>query len=254
MLEGVDYQWALEDPDLDAARRDKRWGQLLPFLKHTAEYWARRPVQRDALRLPDGYDGKFRHPCCDMVTRHHGNGSLFERDRRRAAELGVAIVGVDATFASSARRYRWSENAELDLQRVDAALEKFAHHANFDRERVLLYGFSQGAYVAAELVINYPDRFAGAFLASAGGRTPSTTLASPPQTELRSHTVHCYVGGGEDKGSIQFTQDFCEAARRRGAHTLLRIDPNQARHTYPPDFEKVFAEWVRAALKTRQKK
>ncbi len=247
LTEGAPVKRVEADPALAPLRRDARWPELRAFLVAAAESWALSTPHQDPIALP-----RTRAPGAPLTVAlylHgiHSRGEIGPREQRLADELGIAIVAVDGTLPSGERRFRWSESAELDLARLDAALARHAGELGA-RGPLLLYGFSQGGAAAGELALRYPERFAGVLLLSPGTAT-EVTLDDVVATPAHAHLIlRCDAAAGEAGSTVKTTRQYCAAGERLGARTRLRLVEDATEHAFPEDFRAVFGGWARESL------
>jgi phospholipase/carboxylesterase len=83
----------------------------------------------------------------------------------------------------------------IDLDEADAVVEATLDYANesfqIDHDRVVLTGFSEGAFMAMALGVRHPDVFAGV-ISVAGGYIPE--IDAPPKAEAGSPRFYFMVG------------------------------------------------------------
>lgn len=202
--------------------------------------------------LPKGHDPSVPIPVAIWL---HGYGadtmeiSLFEEDyQKRANDLKIGFVGISATAKLEEGSYEWTEDLETDYQYL---LEVFAR--NEDKitpkwGKVVLFGFSQGAKVAGDLAMNYPEKFSGAILMSPGGNKNKPD--SPPVSDEKNTLQHfyCFVGKGEAYGNVSLTAKYKRAIEKLGASVEHKEYPGMEDHSTPPDFEEKLSGWIRKIL------
>lgn len=247
------FEDAVEPGDFGTAEaalgKDPRWPKLVGYAQgHCAARLRGNVYETRLLGVPKG-EGRPRMP---LVVWLHGYGATPDVDdwEELAKKSGVAMLGVSATYAKGDHTFRWAEDLRRDAVRVHVALEVAAQYV--DATRILLFGFSQGAALAADLLLHYPSTFAGALVLSPGQRLRPP--GEPTSEDLGGRTMHCYVGGMEHPTTQAFTEYACEEAKKHGASVYRREEPGVNKHTFPPDFEGAFDKWVRATLDAAQPK
>ena len=75
----------------------------------------------------------------------------------------------------------WSEEPAADHHYLQEVLAALATKHKLDLKRTALFGFSQGAMVAADIASRYPDAYRGALLLSPGGITEPKPAAKPAE-------------------------------------------------------------------------
>lgn len=118
-----------------------------------------------------------------------------------ASELELARVGLVAPQARHGTWYPQSFLAPFDANQpwLDSALARVGEvvaeveAAGVPAERIVVFGFSQGACLASEFVGRHPRRY-GALVAATGGRIgpPGTVFA--PEGDLAGTPVHLSAG------------------------------------------------------------
>lgn len=247
------FEDAVEPGDFASAEsalsKDPRWPKLVGYVENRCAARLRGNVyETRLLGVPKG-DARPRMP---LVVWLHGYGATpdVEDWEELAKTNGVALLGVSATYGKGDHTFRWAEDLKRDALRVRVALEVAAQYV--DATRIMLFGFSQGAALAADLLLHYPSTFAGALVLSPGQRLRPPGEAT--SEDLSGRTMHCYVGGMEHATTLAFTEYACEEAKKHGATVLRREETGVRQHTFPPDFDGVFRKWVRATLDAAQPK
>jgi hypothetical protein len=190
--QGVDADWAREDSDLRNIHLDPRWPVVLKYLEEYNRFWEFSDVSETISVIPANYDSTTPIP---VVLGLHGLGSRAKgfvgpEYQKWADELNVAIVGVSGSRPRGPASFVWSEDPEIDLKRIDAAIDELKDRLTVKEGSLVLFGFSQGAMMSAEIAIRHPDRFAGALVMSPGGtKQPDLTrlrkLEGNPESGLR---------------------------------------------------------------------
>ncbi|MEJ2581486.1 MAG: alpha/beta fold hydrolase, partial [Acidobacteriota bacterium] len=110
---------------------------------------------------------------------------------------------------------------------VQLTLEYVRERFEFDQDRIILGGFSQGGFMAMALSLRYPDRFVGV-ISMAGPYVPETD--SPPPADDGDPRYYFMVGSLDRlfKQVRRAANDFEEA----GYETRLRVVP-ETPHDFP---------------------
>jgi len=167
--------------------------------------------------------------------------------QKHADAIGAVIVGFPATIDLDDGTHVWSEEPALDHAHVQARLRQLEKSIKLDLKRVALFGFSQGAQVAADLATNYPDAYLGAILMSPGAL--GDPRASSTRTPKHSRQVYFCLCGADEEGNAQLTEWYAKhLADVLGAKVTLKLYPGVSDHTRPPDFMKMFPAWMSAIL------
>lgn len=244
--DGVDPDWADQDEDLTALRRDGRWSDMNPFLRACAAYWAANGKGRTTVVLPTTY--KEGEPITTLVWLHKDAATPEDlvneyRVRKLADTMKVVFVGVSGTHIRGRGLYAWSGNPALDHNRVKTALKQVDDQFVVKPGGLILVGFSQGAQVALEMAVRHPDEFAGAIAFSPGGESQLEQV-TPPELLAKRGFVITY-GDSEREGNIKLADDDVGWLHRSKAKVLPKRYKDTSRHQMPVDFDKRLPDWVR---------
>src|SRR4051794_27332362 len=89
--------------------------------------------------------------------------------QKHADTLGAVIIGFPATTDLGDGTQQWSEEPVADHAYIQSKLKEIGKSVKLDLSKIALFGFSQGALVAADLATLYPESYLGAVLMSPGG-------------------------------------------------------------------------------------
>ncbi|PHS15989.1 MAG: hypothetical protein COA78_04335 [Blastopirellula sp.] len=248
--EGVDADWAVDDPDLRSIRRDSRWPYVRQYLRKYNQYWSISDIQETTLIVPAGYDGISEIP---VMIGLHGMGSraksfVDEDYQEYADELNIAFVGVSGTVPRGPTSFVWSEDHEKDLQRVNRALREVSDRLKPAKGKLILFGFSQGAMMSAEIAARHPDDYAGAIIMSPGGGfSPATGRLSAEEAHKRQgYIVVC--GAEEHPGNVSNTRKYASHMKRLNARVKERLYQDVSDHAFPPDYYEQLPSWIEFIL------
>ena len=247
--EGVDADWAAEDPDLETLRADKRWAEVAAYLHAYNEYFAHQEMLRTVLIRPEGYDPE--KPIVTVVGLHGLGGSeTFVNDgfQELADRSGLAFVGVSGTKPLGPKSCSWSEDRELDHQQVQKALASLK--GKLRPGPIILFGFSQGAQMAFELAAAHPDVYAGAISLSPGLRNDSKLAGLQAQPGNRKQHFVLVAGAKEHPHTVAHVRDDAKWARAAGAEVQEKLYPGISEHAFPPDFAEAFPKWLELLRKS----
>lgn len=249
-IEGVDANWAREDLDLANLRRDRRWPAANTFLGQCDRYWEHSGVREHVLVVPSGYSPQRPVP---LVIGLHGLGAraqgfVSDAFQEWADELQVAFLSVSGTIPRGPKSFVWSEEPERDARRIEETLDELRDRLLVAPGKIMLFGFSQGAMVSVEVAARNPERFAGALAMSPGGRRKPNTanLTSQSAHRLQGYVTVC--GAEEHPGNVAITVRYDKDMRRLQARAQHKLYPDVSKHTFPPDFDQQFPNWIRFVL------
>lgn len=164
-----------------------------------------------------------------------------------ADRLNVAIVGFPATTELGDDTQQWSEEPSADHAYVQEQLGLLGKKHGLDISRVALFGFSQGAMVAADLCTRFPASYAGAVVMSPGGMT-SPQAATLPTKEHRNQIFWVVCMAEEHPANVELTRAYAKHLQALGSQVTKIEYPKIKEHTRPPDFKERFPEWIGAIL------
>lgn len=173
--------------------------------------------------------------------------------QKHADALGAVIIGFPATTDLGDGTQQWSEEPVADHAYIQAKLKEIGTTVKLDLSKVALFGFSQGAMVAADLAAQYPDSYLGAIIMSPGGmgRPKAAAIRKP---EHAKQVYFCFCGAEEQPGNVGLTKAYAKHLETvLGAKVTLKLYPGISKHTRPPDFMEKFPEWMAAILKSDTK-
>ncbi len=180
-------------------------------------------------------------------------GVLKERFLQDVADsLKIAIVGFPATTELGDNTQQWSEEPTADHAYIQERLASLAEKHPIDVSRVALFGFSQGAMVAADLCTRFPESYAGAIVMSPGGMTTSQA-ASTPVAAHKNQRFWLVCMANEHPGNVELTRSYAKHLQALGSQAKKIEYPGIREHTRPPDFQKRFPEWIADILQLDQK-
>jgi predicted esterase len=170
--------------------------------------------------------------------------------KQYADELNLAFIGVSGTKARGPRSFVWAEAVEENAKRIQQALAEVSDRMTVKEGHLIALGFSQGAQVGLEVAVRHPEDFAGSIVLSPGAESHLDDVKPSPLLAKRGYVVCC--GAKEHPGNVRLTALDAAWLARAKAQVIHKEYPGVATHSFPPDFNKQFPEWVRFILKTRR--
>lgn len=179
-------------------------------------------------------------------------GASTEAMQKHADAIGAAIIGFPATTDLSDNTQQWTEDPATDHAYIQERLKEISKTTDIDFHRIALFGFSQGAKVAADLATLYPDIYFGAIIMSPGGfKPPKAAKVRSPEHEKQ--TYFCFCGAEEHESNVTLTKAYANHLEHvLGAKVTLKLYAGIAKHTRPPDFMEKFPEWMSSILAARE--
>ncbi|MDX2109161.1 MAG: hypothetical protein SFY80_02860 [Verrucomicrobiota bacterium] len=180
-------------------------------------------------------------------------GETAEAMQKHADQMGAVIIGFPATTDLGDDTQQWSEEPVADHAYIQSRLQLIGKNVKLDLRRVVLFGFSEGAMVAADIATLYPANYRGAILMSPGG-VGDPKVAKVKNPLHAKQVFFCFCGADEHPGNVGLTKFYARHLQRvLGAQVTLKLYPGVSKHTRPPDFLEKLPEWVVAILKTETK-
>ena len=251
--EGVDGQWATEDSDLVPVRADSRWPTVLQFLTQANAYWQASTHTETSLVMPK--DVAATEPIPVLIGLHgmgHRAGGFVSTEMYQefADKHRVAFVGASGSVPRGPRSFVWAEDAEKDRKRIEAALSEVSDRVTAAPGKIILFGFSQGAMMSAEIAILDAARYAGAIVLSPGGNNnPNASLFKPGSGQKQTYILS--VGQGEHLGNKTMTSAYAGLLKQAGADVEHIENSNQQSHSLPPNYFEDLDRWVTKILAGR---
>jgi len=168
-----------------------------------------------------------------------------------AEQMQAAFIGVSGTLCRGRSAYIWSEDPARDLAHVEGALGSQAEQVTLADGRIILFGLSQGAAIAAELAARRPDRYAGAILISPRQliRTASPDfeelVASREAPKNARQGIIAVCSADDEPEVLEATKAYAQAFEKLGARVHLATDLQKKSQTLIPDCLPLFPEWRR---------
>lgn len=237
------YPVMLEDPDLEAIRKEARYAKALETVKGRYPAAAKANAGEAHLYLPAGPAPDKGWP---VVVLMHGWGDSAESYRDLAKEVtakGLAGLALPGAVPQMQNSYRWpTDSYQVTHAYLQKRLSAERKRGNLDLSQVYLLGFSQGALHAVGVLAGYPNHYRGALAISPGGRLEAPTSIQG-QTSRRLTVI---VGKEEPEGN----RDLAEACVKLWQSKNLPVEAIQhaGGHHFPEDFSErlpKLLEWLR---------
>jgi predicted esterase len=176
--------------------------------------------------LPKKFSDDEPRPLIIVLHGFGGSSAGFEAIWGPAAERLGAILVVPTGPRRVGNGYGWIDLDEADAV-VEATLDYVRDRFEVDWDRVVLSGFSEGAFMAMALGVRHSDLFAGV-IPVAGGYIPE--IDTPPEAAAGDPRFYFMVGSLDRaaKQARRAASDFEEA----GYEVDLRMFPDTG-HEFP---------------------
>ncbi len=189
-----------------------------------------------SLYVPEYYDNQKKWP---VVVALHG-GSGHGRDfiwtwLREARSRGFILL------SPTSKDRTWSINdPEIDGNALNSMIEYFKEHYNFDSDKILLTGISDGATFALEWSLQPHSPFTA--FATIAGVLPQMDLSS-----ARGRRIYMIHGALDWLFHVERSQSAFDALKEAGADISLRVIDDLS-HTYPHEENRNILKWFEPGL------
>jgi len=228
--------------------------RLIPLLFILTCQYTFADVDGTIVLLPKNWDHKSTLPVAIWLHGYGANPSKIRTDahyQAAADTLNIAVIGIPATRKVGPDSFVWTDDTIFDSEHVEQALSETEVRLGTKFGAKALFGFSQGAVVAAELAARYPSKYAGAIILSPGADIfPLATVASE-QNKLQKYFIS--TGAGEALGNLRFARAYRKILSELGSTVVYREVPGMTKHDRPPDWPDRFREWTSLILNIDRK-
>lgn len=192
----------------------------------------------------DSHVGGKRHP---LIVLLHGRGGRAEKMARlwrpSAAKIGAVLV-VPEAFEAFGNGFQWGK-VDDGVYRVQHAIEYAAQRYPIDHDRVIVAGFSQGAYLSLVSANRDPRRFAGVVAIGAcdtqGFELGTEPFEDPPRV---------YIGIGSEDRAFGGCRPMAKLYTSAGFEVKLRVYKGYG-HVFPQNYQWEFDRAFRFVLRAR---
>lgn len=197
------------------------------------DYYARSTV---SLYFPEYYDESKKWPLVIALHGGFGHGRDFIWSwLREARSRGFILI------CPTSRDTTWSIlDPEIDAETLVRMIEFLKQHHNFDMDRVLLTGISDGGTFALMCSLLEATPFTA--FAPVDGVLPATDIRS-----AKGKRIYWTHGALDWMFPVQIAREACDALKRIGADVTLRVIEDLS-HTYPRDENKNILSWFNSDL------
>lgn len=251
MAEGVDVEYAVEDADLEAVRKDARWGKLLEYLTACNAYWVASDHSRDFVLVPEGHDPAEPLP---TIIALHGWGSApddfaaEEADQEFVNDLGVGLISMSATNCRGRNSWVWSQDVAKDAERVQRAIDAAKPKLTIKPGFAITTGFSQGGQLALELAAREPEFYAGSISLCAGGFDGEPKLGEIADTSKIGNLMVYIIGGAEEQEGNRNLRDLNELFFIVKGAATVHHEFAEYGHAFPQPYFELAKLWVKSIL------
>ncbi|MBU0638835.1 MAG: dienelactone hydrolase family protein [Planctomycetes bacterium] len=161
---------------------------------------------------------------------------------QKSGAILVAPRAVRPTGVGRAAGFEWGTADEADYL-VTSAVKVVLKEHKIDEQRIVLTGFSQGAYIAFNLGIRHPDKFAGV-IPVAGSYNSSE--AGPALLE-GARRPRFYVMVGDRDPILEANRTAAKEYQKAGIPVQLKVYENLG-HTFPKNTDEELHQAMKFVL------
>lgn len=232
---GEDLAGQIEnDSDFESIRDDSRYEKALAKARGASGgnregfLWQVTPLKGAAAKKP-----------APLLVVLHGNRSNMREATQRwqaaAQRMGAILLAPQGTAQISEGQYEWGSNLDEIEENILDAINKVMDEHKVDQSRVVLAGFSQGAWITWSLGARNPDTFHG--LIPVCGRFDAPSESEIDEEALAKLRIYAMVGADDDDAILKSNRDAEERYKKLGAKVKLRVYDDVG-HAYPDEAEE----------------
>ncbi len=232
------------DSDLDNLRDDPRYDRILERAKKSpgarpqvqAQEQGERVDPEWQVTLPDDFD--VSEKAMLIVALHPFGGNMeatTERWRKAAAKFDAILLAPQGTFKMDDSSYQWGRDIFAIEANIIDAIDDVMDEYKVDEDKVVVVGFSQGAWASWFLGLRNPDVFSGVI--PVAGRFPSVDKETFGDEELAGLRVLVMVGGDDNEALVEANREAVKRLTKLGIKAKLRVYEDVA-HDFPEDATK----------------
>jgi predicted esterase len=235
-----------DDKDFDKIRKDPRYAELLEKAGKGAKGVGALPQGKEVkpewqVTVPKGFDKDKKAPL--IVALHAYNDSMegsIEHWKAAAAEIGAILLTPQGAYQLDNDHYQWGRDLNAIEEIVMDSIDEVIDEYKVDKKKVVVVGFSQGAWAAWALALRNPDVFCGAI--PVGGRFPQGWKDDAEEDLVKNLRVFAMLGAKDDENLVTSNKDGAKDLAEIGAKVEVKVYDG-IRHEFP---KKATEEEVKA--------
>jgi len=233
-----------KDEDLASIRSDP--GYLEAKKKAEAAQHKRFEIAAQAFPVfdvPSAYDGASSVPLLIVLHGAGGNVEDMARSWRTVAtNIGAVLLLPRANHMVGDNAYRWGDIEETEYM-INAMLVYARERVNVDPKRIILAGFSQGAFMAMSIGLRQPKDFSGIIAMSTA--YVSSVLQDAPKGTTKWPKVHLMVG--DKDRMLAMNRQAAKELKSAGVDVDLVVYPDLD-HAFPKNSDEELTKAIKAIL------
>ncbi len=231
--------WLIGAEDLAPLQSNEDFARLVQVCRERQQRTTQRCAPAITLIRPD------ETPPWPLLLCLHGNGQNAAQAMpwwRSAAHAGWLVAVAQSGTPVGPLGYAWGAATTGEITSHLTALRR---SADVDAGRIVLGGFSRGAYHALRLAVSLPqpDGIRGAICVAPSLRTIEELEPSLPTAAERGLRV-AFVAGEQDSMAIAAVPTIAAQLQKAGLDVRTHFQPNVA-HTYPEHFPALLPELLK---------
>lgn len=227
-----------DDKDFDRIRNEPKFKELVEKAAKELET-LQKNIPESIVILPKNFDKNKTYKLIFALHGQGGNPKELEKFYREVAEsFDFILVLPYGTTALGKEVFGWETSTSSAEKKVLAELEKVFTSYKIQKNKVVLTGFSRGAYLTYQLGMKNSDLFCG--IIPVAGRFELTE----DETKIANQTMKVFsiFGSQDDKKLIESNyqaQDFFP-----GNGVEIRINEFPVGHQFPGDYKELLTEAI----------
>jgi len=215
------------DKDFDKVRKDPRYAELLEKAGKGAKAGGALPQGKEVepewqVTVPKGFDKEKKAPL--IVALHAYNDSMegsVEHWKAAAEEIGAILLTPQGTYQLDNDHYQWGRDLNAIEENVMDSMDEVMDEYKVDKKKIVVVGFSQGAWAAWALALRNPDVFCGTI--PVGGRFPEGWKDDAEEDLVKNLRVFAMLGANDDEGIVKSNKDGAKALAEIGAKVEVKV-------------------------------
>jgi predicted esterase len=238
------------DADFDNIRKDPRYAKALAKARSqdggAADDGEETVNFEWKVTLPRDYDESEEVPL--IVALHSRGGDMAKATKRwkkAARKVGAILLAPQGTVKVDGGGFQWGSNLGRIEENVMDAINEVMDEYEIDQDRVILTGFSQGAWATWALALRSPDTFCG--IIPVAGRFEAPSESYFEDEDLAKLRIVVMVGEDDNDDLVKGNKKAAKRFKGLGAEVKLHVYEGIG-HAFPDDAVKEQVKALRFIL------